>query len=140
MNLFKGGPSSPMNNNPQTPGGGLGVDFHGEWCSSDLIVKIRSSADSKLRGQIGEIRTVTNHTCSIFLPEEDRVMTVPSSQLEAVIPQVQDPFKLIYGDDREATGILLALNGKDATVLINSEKRFIPVSHICKMKAEKEQN
>lgn len=37
------------------------------------------------------------------------------------MPNVQDQFKLIYGDDREATGTLLALNGKDATVIITGE-------------------
>lgn len=125
-------------NNPQTPGGGLGSDFHYEWCSPDLIVKIRSSSDLKLRGQIGEIRTVTNQTCSIFLPDEDRVMTVPSSQLEPVVPNIQDPVKLIYGDDREATGILIQINGKDATVLINKEKRMVPLSHICKIRSDKD--
>jgi hypothetical protein len=125
-------------NNPQTPGGGLGVDFHNEWCTPDLIVKIRSSSDLKLRGQIGEIRTVTNQTCSIFLPDEDRVMTVPSSQLEPVTPQLQDPCKLIYGDDREATGILLQMSAKDATVLINKEKRMVPLSHVCKIKSDKD--
>lgn len=126
-----GAPSSPMN--PQTPGAGL--DSHGEWCSSDLEVKIRSSADSNLRGQTGFINTVNNGACSVFLPDEDRVITLPSNALEPVMPSVQDQFKLIYGEDRETTGILLAI-GKDATVLINNEKRLIPLNYLCKMRKE----
>lgn len=128
-----GAPSSPMN--PQTPGAGL--DSHGDWCSSDLEVKVRSSVDSNLRGQTGCITTVNNGACSVFLPIEDRVMTLPSHALEPVTPQVQDQFKLIFGDDRETTGILLAI-GKDATVLINNEKRLIPLSYLCKISVRKE--
>lgn len=124
-----GAPSSPMN--PQTPGAGL--DSHGEWCSTELEVKIRSSADSNLRGQTGFITTVTNGSCSVFLPIEDRVITLPSHSLEPVVPQVKDQCKLIHGEDRETTGILLAL-GKDATVLINNEKRLVPLSYLCKMR------
>lgn len=128
-----GAPSSPMN--PQTPGAGL--DSHGEWCSSELEVKIRSSADSNLRGQTGFITTVNNGACSVFLPVEDRVITLPSHALEPVAPQVQDQFKLIYGEDRETTGILLAI-GKDATVLINNEKRLIPLNFLCKIASRKD--
>jgi transcription elongation factor SPT5 len=123
--------------NPQTPGGGLvlGVsDSHGEWCSTDLEVKIRSSADEKLRGQTGYITTVNNDACSLFLPDEDRVVTLQWHHLEPVVPNVQDQFKLIYGDDREAVGILLAINGKDANVLINSERKLFPLHYLCKLR------
>jgi transcription elongation factor SPT5 len=129
------GPASPMNN-PQTPGGGLGLgvnDSHGEWCSTDLEVRIRSADDSNLRGQTGFIRTVNNGACSVFLPDEDRVITVPSNQLEPVQPQVQDHFKLIAGEDREATGLLLSIRGNECTILINDEKKFMPLSYLCKM-------
>ena len=112
------------------------ADSHGEWCSSELEVKIRSSADSNLRGQTGYITTVNNGACSVFLPDEDRVITLPSQHLEPVAPSVQDQFKLIYGEDREAVGILLAVSGKDATVLISQEKRLIPLNYLCKLKKE----
>lgn len=125
-----GAPSSPMN--PQTPGAGL--DAHGEWCSSELEVKIRSSADSNLRGQTGFITTVNNGACSVFLTVEDRVISLPSHALEPVLPQVQDQFKLIFGEDRDTTGTVLAV-GKDATVMINGEKRLIPMNYLCKMRA-----
>lgn len=133
-----GGPASPMNN-PQTPGGGLvlGIaDSHGEWCSTELEVKIRSSADANLRGQTGYINTVNNGACAVFLPEEDRVVTLQAQHLEPVIPSVQDQCKLIYGDDREAVGILLNVSGKDANVLIDQKKRLIPLHYLCKLKKE----
>jgi transcription elongation factor SPT5 len=133
-----GCPASPMTN-PQTPGGGLGLgvgDSHGEWCTSDLEVKIRSSVDSNLRGQTGFITTVNNGACSVFLPDEDRVITLPSVDLEPVMPQIQDQFKLIYGEDREATGILLSISGKDATALLNGKKRLVPLNYLCKMRKE----
>lgn len=134
-----GGPTSPMSTNPQTPGGGLmlGSDQGGEWCSTELEVKIRATADSNLRGQTGYITTISNNTCSVFLPEEDRVITLQSIYLEPVQPLVQDHCKLLYGEDREATGILLAVSRKDGTVLINSEKRIVPLNFLCKIKSTK---
>lgn len=71
----------------------------------------------------------------MFLPDEDRVITLPSHALEPVVPQVQDQFKLIFGDDRETTGLVLTI-GKDATVMINGEKRMIPLNYLCKMKKD----
>lgn len=128
-----GAPQSPYN--PQTPGAGL-ADSHGEWCTTDLEVKIHSVVDSDLAGQTGIIRTVNNGACAVFLPEEDRVVTVLSENLEPVLPQPKDHFKLIYGEDRETTGVLLSAHDKDATVLINGSKKFLPMHYLCKMKAD----
>lgn len=123
-------PASPMN--PQTPGAGLTDGSHGEWCSTELEVVIRVSTDANLRGQRGSIKTVNNGQCSVFLPIEDRVISLPSHALEPVPPGPNDEFKLIYGDDRETTGIVLAV-GKDATVRINGEKKLFPLNYLCKM-------
>lgn len=119
--------------NPQTPGAGLTDASHGEWCSTELEVVIRVSTDSNLRGQKGFITTVTNGQCSVFLPDEDRVITLPCHALEPVPPGPGDEFKLIFGDDRETTGVVLAM-GKDATVKINNEKKLFPLNYLCKMK------
>jgi hypothetical protein len=89
-----------------------------------------------LRGQTGYITTVNNNTCSVFLPEEDRVITLQSMFLEPVQPLVQDNCKLICGEDREMTGILLATSGRDGTVLINGEKKFVPLAVLCKIKGK----
>jgi transcription elongation factor SPT5 len=126
-----GAPASPMN--PQTPGAGLMDSSHGEWCSTELEVKIRSSSDSNLRGQTAFINTVNNGQCSVFLPDEDRVITLPSHALEPVPPKEKDQFKLIYGDDRETSGVVLSI-GKDVTALINGERRMIPLNYVCKMR------
>lgn len=126
-------PNSPYN--PQTPGSSL--DSHGEWCSTDLEVKIRSTADCDFSGQTGVIRTVNNGACSVFLPEEDRVVSVVSENLEPVLPQNKDHFKMIYGDDREITGTVISKDGlKDALVMINGAKKLIPLHHLCKMKQD----
>ena len=132
-----GGPTSPMTTNPQTPGGGLMLssDQGGEWVSMDLEVRIRESADSKLRGQTAYINTVSNSSCSVFLPAEDRVITLNSNFLEPVQPQVQDHCKFIYGDDRDTPSVLLAVNGKEGTVLVNNEKKLVPLESLCKIKS-----
>lgn len=133
---FMGTPSptsySPVN--PQTPGAGL--DSHGEWCSTDLEVRIRSTVDSDFKGQIGIIRTINNGACSVFLPAEDRVVSVIIDNLEPVLPSVKDHFKMIIGEDREITGTVVSREGKDALVNINGTKKLIPIQHLCKMKQD----
>ena len=127
-------PQSPCN--PQTPGAGL--DSHGEWCSTDLEVKIRTPYDRALNGQIGYIKTVNNGACSVFLPDEDRVISLTSQYLEPVMPQPQDHFKFIFGEDRETTGILLSAppSAKEGTVLINGDKRLILLNYLCKLRKD----
>lgn len=126
-----GAPYSPYN--PQTPGAGLDSQL-GDWCTTDIEVKIRSNLDTGLVGQIGVVRTVNNGICSVFLPQEDRSVSVESQRLEPVQPGPGDEFKVIMGDDRESTGKLQACEGSQAICQINGLTTYKDVRQLCKMK------
>lgn len=126
-----GAPYSPYN--PQTPGASLDSQL-GDWCTTDIEVKIRTHDDTGLSGQIGVIRTVNNGICSVFLPIEDRSVSVASEQLEPILPSQNDEFKVITGDDRESTGKLASVDGSRAVCMINGITIYKELRHLCKMK------
>lgn len=75
--------------NPQTPGVGIGSDPSGgyasDWLTTDMEVRIKSiHQDEDLIGQHGFIRSISGSMCSVFLPKEDRVVSILSSNLEPV--------------------------------------------------------
>lgn len=81
--------------NPQTPGAGLDVLPMTEWHTVDIEVRIRDSHDDPgLVGQTGIIRSVSGAMCSVFLPEEDRVVNIMADHLDPVPPQRGDAFKV----------------------------------------------
>lgn len=123
-------PYSPYN--PQTPGANLESHL-GDWCTTDISVKIRSHTDLALVNQCAIIRTVTNMVCSVFLPEEDRTVAVESDQLEPIPPNVGDHFKVILGDDRESTGIVTAIEGNRAVCIINEGSALKALKELCLM-------
>ncbi|OTF81512.1 hypothetical protein BLA29_003894 [Euroglyphus maynei] len=80
--------------NPQTPGVGIGTDPSGgyasDWLTTDMEVRIKSiHQDEDLIGQHGFIRSISGSMCSVFLPQEDRVVSIMSSNLEPIDPQHQ---------------------------------------------------
>lgn len=98
--------NGPMSNlNPQTPGagmmggggggggGGPGDSMGGyghDWQSADIEVRIKACHDDQdLRGQRGTIRNVSGAMCSVFLPQEDRVVSILSTNLEPVEPHLR---------------------------------------------------
>lgn len=127
-----GAPYSPYNN-PQTPGASLDSQL-GDWCTPDLEVRIRDNEDSDLVGQTGIIVTVNNGICSVFLPQEDRRVSVESVLLEPVPPKIHDYFKVISGEDREATGKLISFTDQIALVDINDTMVYKQFRHLCKAK------
>jgi len=121
--------------NPQTPGASLDSTI-GDWCTTDIEVKIHTHDDADLVGQIGIIRTVSNGVCSMFLRQEDRSVSIVSEHLQPVPPEMGDEFKVIFGDERESVGRLLTHSDKDtAIVVINDETKMLPLAHLCKMKS-----
>lgn len=109
----------------------------GEWCTTDIEVKIRNHDDSDLEGQNGFIRTVNSGACSVFLPAEDRVVTVLSNNLEPAVPGPGDRFKVIFGEERESVGEFVSMSGsKEALVSINGSKKMMPINYLCKVKMD----
>ena len=91
--------NGPMSNlNPQTPGAGMssggGVDSSGyahDWQTIDIEVRIKAIHDDEdLIGQHGIIRSISGAMCSVFLPKEDRVVSILSSNIEPVQPSPRD--------------------------------------------------
>ncbi|XP_055640225.1 transcription elongation factor SPT5 [Toxorhynchites rutilus septentrionalis] len=127
-------PQSPYN--PQTPGASLDSQL-GEWCTTGIDVEIRNHEDADLAGQTGIIRTVNSGDCSVFLPEEDRVLSVLYQNLQPVVPGPGDRFKVIFGDERETTGEFLSMSSsKEAFVSINGNKKLMPLNYLCRIKTD----
>ena len=55
-----------------------------------------------MAGQTGVVRSVTGAMCSLFLPDEDRVVNMTADQLEPVQPQRGDSVKVILGQSGAA--------------------------------------
>lgn len=128
-----GAPNSPYN--PQTPGASLESPI-GDWCTTDIEVKIHTHDDVDLVGQTGIIRTVSNGVCSVFLQQEDRSVSVVSEHLAPVLPEVDDEFKVIYGDERESVGKVVSQSEKDTSICqLNGDIKMIPTVYLCKMKS-----
>ncbi|EDW74795.1 uncharacterized protein Dwil_GK15869 [Drosophila willistoni] len=126
-------PQSPYN--PQTPGASLDSSM-GDWCTTDIEVRIHTHDDTDLVGQTGVIRTVSNGVCSVFLRQEDRSVSIVSEHLAPVPPNSGDEFKVIYGEDRESVGKVLSKQEGDVLVCkVNDEVKMIPINHLCKMKS-----
>ncbi|KAJ4935640.1 hypothetical protein JOQ06_017171 [Pogonophryne albipinna] len=77
-----------------------------DWVTPDILVKIKDSF-MDLMGQSGVIRSVT---------ESEKVVSISSDHLEPVTPTKNNKVKVILGEDREATGILLSIDGDDGIV------------------------
>lgn len=128
-----GAPQSPYN--PQTPGASL-ESHNGDWCTTDIEVKIHRHEDSDLVGQIGIIRTVTSGLCSVFLRQEERTVSILSEYLLPVPPETEDEFKVIYGDDREAIGVVIGKTNNEIIGDIGGERKMLPLSYVCKLKTD----
>lgn len=133
-NTPSSGYSPGMPNNPQTPGAGLDVFPMTEWHTVDIEVRIRDSHDDQgLAGQTGVIRSINGAMCSVFLPEEDRTVNIMCDHLDPVRPQRGDFFKVIIGEEREATGELLSIDAREGVVKINGEIKMRPLMNLCKI-------
>lgn len=134
-NTPSSGYSPNMQYNPQTPGAGLDVLPMTDWHTVDIEVRIRDSHDDAgLVGQTGVIQSISGALCSVFLPEEDRVVTIMSDHLDPVTPQRGDEFKVIIGEEREATGELLSIDVLEGVVKIKEEIKMLPLQNLCKMR------
>lgn len=112
------GAPSPLGFNPATPGMANPLDpSQTEWQTVDIEVKIKEShEDANLIYKHGVIRGMSGPMCSIYLLDEDRIVNVQSEHLEPVMPAKTDRVKVITGEDRESTGVLINIDGEDGIV------------------------
>ncbi|XP_046400146.1 transcription elongation factor SPT5 isoform X2 [Ischnura elegans] len=131
------GASSPYN--PQTPGAGMEQAALVEWHTTDIEVRIKDTHDDPgLTGQTGVINGISGGNCSVFLPEEDRVVNIVSDHLEPIVPQRGDQVKVIMGEDREAVGQLLSIDNQEGVVkLAQDEVKMLQLRFLCRMKSSR---
>uniref|UniRef100_A0A3P8WG91 Transcription elongation factor SPT5 n=1 Tax=Cynoglossus semilaevis TaxID=244447 RepID=A0A3P8WG91_CYNSE len=108
------GAPSPGGYNPHTPGSNIEQGSN-DWVTTDILVRVKDSF-MDLMGQMGVIRSVTGGMCSVFMQESEKVVSISSDHLEPVTPTKNNKVKVILGEDREATGILLSIDGDDGIV------------------------
>ena len=122
--------------NPLTPGTGMENLNSVEWQTTDIEVKIRYSHDDKdLAGQLGIIRGTSGGMSSVFLLKEDRTVNIVSEHLEPVLPRPGDKVKVIFGEDREATGELLSIDNNEGVVKMDGKDgdiRLLHLRYLCK--------
>uniref|UniRef100_A0A8C5CEE5 Transcription elongation factor SPT5 n=1 Tax=Gadus morhua TaxID=8049 RepID=A0A8C5CEE5_GADMO len=108
------GAPSPGAYNPHTPGSNI-EQGGGDWVTPDILVRVKDSL-LDLVGQQGVVRSVTGGMCSVFIQETEKVVSISSEHLEPVTPTKNNKVKVILGEDREATGVLLSIDGDDGIV------------------------
>lgn len=137
-------PGSMMNHQPQTPGAALEISH--DWQMPDLVVSIKSSRSdpsnkNSLAGQTGYITSVSGHVTNVFLPQEDRCVSVSSSDLAPVEPKPGDKYKVIDGPElRDTIGTVISQDGPESVCMCDSSGvtgvTLLPVTVLCKLKPE----
>mgnify|MGYP006905827900 CR=1 FL=1 len=132
-----------------------------DWYSPDIEVTIRDTHDDTgLCGQVGIIRGVTPGMCSVFLPDEDRTVSIAAEHLQPVQPSRGDRVKVIMGksyfkndaveqvvecfdfiftgEDRDSTGSLLSIDSQEGVVKLdqNGDVKMLQLKFLCKLKDE----
>lgn len=123
---------------PGSPAGGAGGSEAGdageEWHAPELEVRVRGGVEAGLRGQVGAVRGVSGAQCAVWLPLEDRVVSVPAHQLEPVVPHAGDRVKVIAGEDRDAVGQLISIENQEGVVKFGQDDiKIMQLRHLCKM-------
>ncbi|PIK38073.1 putative transcription elongation factor SPT5 isoform X2 [Apostichopus japonicus] len=129
---------SPIGFNPATPGMANPLDpSQTEWHTADIEVKIKEShEDDDLIYKHGVIRGMSGSMCSIYLLDEDRIVDVQCEHLEPVMPTKSDRVKVITGEDRESTGVLINIDGEDGIVkmdLGHSNIKILSLNSLAKL-------
>ncbi|EGI69080.1 Transcription elongation factor SPT5 [Acromyrmex echinatior] len=127
-------PSNPYN--LLTPRLGMNADDNSNWHTTDIEVRIRNTHDDlALVGQKGVIRQVFGDICTVYLPMENRAVSIVRRQLDFVVPSCGDRVKVILGEEnREAVGTLLSIDYQEGVVkLTTDEIKFVQFRFLGKM-------
>lgn len=122
---------------PQTPGAGL-EQSASDWITTEIEVRIREShGDDDFVNQAGVIRNISGGMCTLFIPDQDKVISVASEHLEPICPEKGDRVKVIAGEDREFTGNLLSIDGCEGVVKLDrGNLNMFQMNLLCKMPKE----
>ncbi|XP_059170624.1 transcription elongation factor SPT5-like [Physella acuta] len=129
-------PGAPFT--PQTPGGVMETSLT-DWYTTDILVKIKPTHENnKLIYQTGVIKSISGGMCALYLIDEEKTVNITCEHLEPVPPEKGDKAKIIAGDDREATGSLMSVDGDDGVFKFDSKEGdskilMLPIHYLCKM-------
>jgi len=130
--------SSPYH--PSTPTRDIDMLSSQDWYSPDIEVVIKDShSDTNLCGQLGVVRGVIPGHCSVYLHEEERVVTIPACDLDPVVPSRGDKVKVILGDeDKDQSGQLLSIDSQEGVVKLDhsGDVKMLQLKYLCKMKSD----
>ncbi|XP_050411493.1 transcription elongation factor SPT5 [Patella vulgata] len=140
---YGAGTPSPAGYSPLTPGApftpatpGTAMDHSmADWHTTDIEINIKEThEDENLIFQKGIIRGVSGGSCSVYIPDEDKVVNVACEHLEPVRPEKHDKTKVILGDERETTGTLLSIDGIEGVIKTEEGQiKMLPIIYLCKM-------
>lgn len=138
------GPTSMLSHQPQTPGAAMETAH--EWQTPGLLVSIRptrgfQSSKNLLVGQIGYITSLSGSVTNVFLPQEDRCVSVPSHELQPVPPEKNsDRVKVIEGEFRDMTGSVVSIDGMDCVIRPDDQPadciKLLSMKNLCRLKPE----
>jgi transcription elongation factor SPT5 len=87
------------------------------WLEKDIEVRV---VKGDLFDKKGFIREVRDTLCRVFFPEKNETNEFSSESLEPVVPQKKDKVKIVRGDLKGQTGVLVGIDSKDGIVRMDS--------------------
>ncbi|XP_005096032.1 transcription elongation factor SPT5 [Aplysia californica] len=145
---FAGSPS-PMGYSPMTPGAPFTPQTPGtamdqgltDWHTTDIVVKVKETHnDARLICQMGVIKDISGGMCVVYLMDEDKMENIPCEHLEPVPPEKGDKAKVIAGEERDATGSLISMDGNEGVFKCDSQEAdsnsnilIMPIQTLAKM-------
>ena len=70
----------------------------------------------------------------MFLPDEDRTVSIAAEHLQPVQPTRGTKVKVILGEDRDSTGLLLSIDSQEGVVKLdqNGDVKMLQLKYFCK--------
>lgn len=128
---YGGGSSPGASYSPRSPGADSERGAAGDWASAELEVRVRAG---EAAGQAGVVRGVSGGSVALYVPAEERVLSVPAGALEPAVPAAGDRVRVIAGEDREATGHLISIENQEGVVKFGTDDiKIMQLRHLCKM-------
>lgn len=94
------------------------------------------SKNKKISNTVFKTVELQGLICTVFLPEEDRTVSISCEHLEPVVPMHGDAVKVIMGEDREAIGQLISIDTTEGVVRLgsgsNEEVKLLALKLLCR--------
>ncbi|XP_068702308.1 transcription elongation factor SPT5-like [Montipora capricornis] len=127
-------PASPAFN-PLTPGASM-EETNADWVTTDIEVRINENhEDPQLMDKKGVVRSVAGNTCTVYLYDEKRDVSVSINNVDPGEPVKQDKVKVIMGDDRERVGTLINIDDPDGIIKMDQTEqlKILPLKFLAKL-------